>query len=116
MMKRSLSAYPLAFDGRSYPGKEELPEPLDSPKLYEEYAFGEYVVYVERLSPHHCSAIVTPQDTMSFFGVYDGHGGDYCADYLCDNLHLNFYNENELISVLAPYMSFFSRRLLLYIL
>ena len=24
---------------------------------------------------------------MSFFGVYDGHGGDKCADYLRDNLH-----------------------------
>lgn len=23
----------------------------------------------------------------SFFGVYDGHGGASCADYLRDNLH-----------------------------
>lgn len=23
----------------------------------------------------------------SFFGVYDGHGGVNCADYLRDNLH-----------------------------
>lgn len=23
----------------------------------------------------------------SFFGVYDGHGGSGCADYLRDNLH-----------------------------
>jgi len=23
----------------------------------------------------------------SFFGVYDGHGGSACADYLQDNLH-----------------------------
>jgi protein phosphatase 2C family protein 2/3 len=23
----------------------------------------------------------------SFFGVYDGHGGDKCSDYLRDNLH-----------------------------
>lgn len=23
----------------------------------------------------------------SYFGIYDGHGGSYCADYLRDNLH-----------------------------
>lgn len=23
----------------------------------------------------------------SFFGIYDGHGGSACADYLRDNLH-----------------------------
>jgi len=23
----------------------------------------------------------------SFFGVYDGHGGSACADFLRDNLH-----------------------------
>ncbi len=23
----------------------------------------------------------------SFFGVYDGHGGSFCADFLRDNLH-----------------------------
>lgn len=23
----------------------------------------------------------------SFFAIYDGHGGNYCADYLRDNLH-----------------------------
>lgn len=25
--------------------------------------------------------------TVSFFGVFDGHGGAGCADYLRDNLH-----------------------------
>lgn len=25
----------------------------------------------------------------SFFGIYDGHGGAACADYLRDNLHHN---------------------------
>ena len=24
----------------------------------------------------------------SFFAIYDGHGGDKCAEYLRDNLHL----------------------------
>lgn len=38
--------------------------------------------------------IVKPQNRMheqwprcSFFGVYDGHGGSACADFLRDNLH-----------------------------
>ena len=25
--------------------------------------------------------------SISFFGVYDGHGGFSCADFLKDNLH-----------------------------
>lgn len=28
-----------------------------------------------------------PWPTCSFFGVYDGHGGAACADFLRDNLH-----------------------------
>ena len=28
-----------------------------------------------------------PWPICSFFGVYDGHGGAKCADYLRDNLH-----------------------------
>lgn len=38
--------------------------------------------------------ILKPQNRMgeewpkcSFFGVFDGHGGNACADYLRDNLH-----------------------------
>lgn len=31
---------------------------------------------------------------VCFFGVFDGHGGSVCADYLRDNLH-NFVVENE---------------------
>jgi protein phosphatase 2C family protein 2/3 len=26
-------------------------------------------------------------DTLSFFGIYDGHGGHKCAEYLSDTLH-----------------------------
>ena len=29
----------------------------------------------------------------SFFGVYDGHGGVSCADFLRDNLHLYLIRE-----------------------
>eukprot|EP01114_Cavostelium_apophysatum_P007309 TRINITY_DN1938_c0_g2_i1.p1 TRINITY_DN1938_c0_g2~~TRINITY_DN1938_c0_g2_i1.p1 ORF type:complete len:1165 (+),score=384.97 TRINITY_DN1938_c0_g2_i1:206-3700(+) len=29
---------------------------------------------------------------VSFFGIYDGHGGDKCADYLKDVLHQNICN------------------------
>ena len=29
----------------------------------------------------------------SFFGVYDGHGGVKCADFLRDNLHLFLIRE-----------------------
>lgn len=38
--------------------------------------------------------ISTPQNftgenwpNCSFFGIYDGHGGSTCADFLRDNLH-----------------------------
>ena len=31
---------------------------------------------------------------VCFFGVFDGHGGANCADYLRDNLH-NFVIQNE---------------------
>ena len=31
---------------------------------------------------------------VSFFGVFDGHGGASCADYLRDNLH-NYVVQNE---------------------
>ena len=31
---------------------------------------------------------------ISFFGVFDGHGGAICADFLRDNLH-NFVIQNE---------------------
>lgn len=31
---------------------------------------------------------------ICFFGVFDGHGGSACADYLRDNLH-NFVVQNE---------------------
>lgn len=29
----------------------------------------------------------------SFFGIYDGHGGSLCADFLRDNLHTFVINE-----------------------
>lgn len=29
---------------------------------------------------------------MSYFGIFDGHGGDKCSDYLKLNLHANIYN------------------------
>ncbi|CAD8059721.1 unnamed protein product [Paramecium sonneborni] len=46
--------------------------------------------------------IVKPQNRQdenwpkcSFFGVYDGHGGSTCADFLRDNLHQFVIKENE---------------------
>ncbi len=30
---------------------------------------------------------ILPWPVCSFFGVYDGHGGTACADFLRDNLH-----------------------------
>ena len=30
---------------------------------------------------------VTGWPKCSFFGIYDGHGGSNCADFLKDNLH-----------------------------
>ncbi len=37
------------------------------------------------VKPQQRSKEVWPR--CSFFGVYDGHGGAFCADYLRDNLH-----------------------------
>ena len=31
--------------------------------------------------------IVDNWPKCSFFGIYDGHGGALCADFLRDNLH-----------------------------
>ena len=31
--------------------------------------------------------------TCSFFGVYDGHGGSGCSDFLRDNLHKFIIND-----------------------
>ena len=32
---------------------------------------------------------------ISFFGIYDGHGGDTCSEYLKDNLHKLICSNNE---------------------
>ena len=32
---------------------------------------------------------------ISFFGIYDGHGGEGCSEYLRDNLHKLICNNNE---------------------
>ena len=32
---------------------------------------------------------------VSFFGLYDGHGGEKCADFLKDNLHSFIINDNN---------------------
>src|SRR5690242_5641755 len=32
---------------------------------------------------------------VGFFAVYDGHGGDRCADYLLANMHKNICNSPE---------------------
>ena len=32
---------------------------------------------------------------VSFFGIYDGHGGKHCAEYLRDNLHKYISNDNS---------------------
>ena len=32
---------------------------------------------------------------VSFFGIYDGHGGEGCSEYLRDNLHKLICNNNE---------------------
>ena len=32
---------------------------------------------------------------IQIFGIYDGHGGSKCAEYLKDNLHNNIINLAE---------------------
>ena len=38
---------------------------------------------------------VKPWPKCSFFGIYDGHGGSLCADYLRDNLHQFVIRDTE---------------------
>ena len=37
-----------------------------------------------------CKEVVEGISDLSFFGVYDGHGGAQTAQYLSEHLHLNF--------------------------
>jgi len=46
------------------------------------------------LKPKNKSNIDIDWPQICFFGVFDGHGGSACADYLRDNLH-NFVVQNE---------------------
>lgn len=43
--------------------------------------------------PLKCSAKCIPK--CSFFAVYDGHGGEGCANYLRDNLHQFVMNDSS---------------------
>eukprot|EP00954_Amorphochlora_amoebiformis_P023071 1357736-Amorphochlora_amoeboformis.AAC.2 len=43
------------------------------------------------------SAVLPPR--AAFFGIFDGHAGDYCSRFLADTLHQNLGNE------LARYLS-----------
>jgi protein phosphatase 2C family protein 2/3 len=38
---------------------------------------------------------VTNWPNIQIFGIYDGHGGSKCAEYLKDNLHNNIINLQE---------------------
>lgn len=40
--------------------------------------------------PTNISVIDWPQN-CSFFGIFDGHGGNLCANFLKDNLHTNVF-------------------------
>jgi len=42
------------------------------------------------------SEIVTDGFHFAFFGLFDGHGGHLCADYLRDNLHAAIINNRKL--------------------
>jgi serine/threonine protein phosphatase PrpC len=35
-----------------------------------------------------------PWPVCSFFAIYDGHGGNLCADYLKDKLHSIIINQD----------------------
>ena len=46
------------------------------------------------LKPKNKASLDIEWPQICFFGVFDGHGGSACADYLRDNLH-NFVVQNE---------------------
>ena len=39
--------------------------------------------------------VVQNWPNIQIFGIYDGHGGSKCAEYLKDNLHNNIINLPE---------------------
>ena len=45
------------------------------------------------LKPPNKDNIIWPN--CSFFGIYDGHGGSSCADFLRDNLHQYIIKEDS---------------------
>jgi protein phosphatase 2C family protein 2/3 len=53
--------------------------------LYRNYNEDRVSIILNIVKPPSRSAETWPK--CSFFGVYDGHGGSACADYLRDNLH-----------------------------
>lgn len=42
---------------------------------------------------HSIDRLATMYPECSFFGIYDGHAGSECADFLRNNLHLLLINE-----------------------
>ena len=47
------------------------------------------VSIITNLLPPKCRTDIDPEKwpRCSYFGIYDGHGGSLCADFLRDNLH-----------------------------
>jgi serine/threonine protein phosphatase PrpC len=67
---------------RELPGK-----PLKSTKLDRNYNEDRVAIILNIMKPKHKEINESSWPKCSFFGVYDGHGGNVCADFLRDYLH-----------------------------
>jgi serine/threonine protein phosphatase PrpC len=67
---------------------KELPgKPLKSTKLDRNYNEDRVAIILNIMKPKHKEINESSWPKCSFFGVYDGHGGNVCADFLRDYLH-----------------------------
>jgi hypothetical protein len=69
------------------PIKESPGKPLKSTKLIRNYNEDRVAIILNIMKPKLKEISETNWPKCSFFGVYDGHGGNVCADFLRDYLH-----------------------------
>ena len=58
-----------------------------SSKCHRNYNEDRVAIILNIMKPKSKEGKVAYWPKCSFFGIYDGHGGSACADFLRDNLH-----------------------------
>jgi serine/threonine protein phosphatase PrpC len=75
------------LDTEPTPTKESLGKPLILQFSYRNYNEDRVAIILNIMKPKHKDIPDLSWPKCSFFGVYDGHGGNVCADFLRDYLH-----------------------------